>query len=294
MNARENAQIAVMPPAVTAHDAAAFAVLARSYCFQTITARRRLFVRLLLDELAAARAARQTSGDPSPVAALDIGCGHGIGAREDAAAWLRLVREHCDELIGVEPDPDAAPPDGILSQLQHAPIEQAALPENHFDLAYAVFVVEHVDDPVGFLRAVRRALRPGGVFLFITPSGRHLMPRLARLCMALKLDAAALRLVRGKAKVREYHYPTRYRMNTAKAVDQAAATAGFATDVSPGKDASEGRYVYFDTPGKSPYFPGPLRWVQAALNLKRRLIHDPTCLTYLVGRLRKPGGEPGG
>ena len=52
-------------------------------------------------------------------------------------------------------------------------METADLPENYFDLAYSYMVMEHVADPVGFLKALVKCLQPGGVYVFLTPNKRH-------------------------------------------------------------------------------------------------------------------------
>lgn len=51
-------------------------------------------------------------------------------------------------------------------------IESIALERDHFDAAYGHAVLEHLTDPLGALRAVARALRPGGVSWFDTVNAR--------------------------------------------------------------------------------------------------------------------------
>lgn len=45
----------------------------------------------------------------------------------------------------------------------------AAFPEGHFDAVVTHHVIEHVDEPVGLIREVRRILKPGGRFVVGTP-----------------------------------------------------------------------------------------------------------------------------
>lgn len=76
---------------------------------------------------------------------LDVGCGKG---HLNPFPWNR----HPDvRVVGIDPDPEA----GVN------------------DLAVCRYVVEHVEDPDQFTGDVRRVLRPGGRFIFLTPSRYH-------------------------------------------------------------------------------------------------------------------------
>jgi SAM-dependent methyltransferase len=103
---------------------------------------------------------------------LDLGCGRG-GLVEQLSHPER-------QIVGVDPD--------LVSLQEHRlDIPRAAaysqrLPfaEASFDLIFCSWLLEHLDRPSQTLQAVRRVLRPGGSFVFITPNGRHPLALLNR------------------------------------------------------------------------------------------------------------------
>lgn len=94
---------------------------------------------------------------------LDLGCATGVFV---AYALRRGWRA-----IGVEPSAPAAElgrkTRGV--EIITGTIETATLEPASFDVVHANHVLEHVDDPVATLRAVRRVLKPGGVFVAEVP-----------------------------------------------------------------------------------------------------------------------------
>jgi SAM-dependent methyltransferase len=92
---------------------------------------------------------------------LDVGCGDGQVALELARAVGSSGR-----VVGIDIDEDAL---GIARAAQHAGVRadfiraDATKPfrQEAFDLAYARLLLSHLADPVGALRAMRSAVRPG-------------------------------------------------------------------------------------------------------------------------------------
>lgn len=154
---------------------------------------------------------------------LDIGAGDGD---DDYACRLR-PSVSC--FVGVDPDPGIAR-NPCLDERHQLSLEQyAASGPAQFDVAVAVYVVEHVSEPATFLRAVRRCLKPGGSFFALTPNLWHYFGLLARLSGALRLDDELLRLVRvGKPDIHHVaHFPVRYRLNSVRAIGRHGEAAGF-------------------------------------------------------------------
>ena len=96
-------------------------------------------------------------------AVLDVACGTGYGARI-------LARRAA--VSGVDRDPQAVGTtasrvegDFLVSELPIIPF-----PDETFDFVVSFETIEHVDDDVGFVREIRRVLRPGGSLLISTPN----------------------------------------------------------------------------------------------------------------------------
>ncbi|MFA0754087.1 MAG: hypothetical protein IMHGJWDQ_001870 [Candidatus Fervidibacter sp.] len=95
---------------------------------------------------------------------LDIGCGNG--------SYLAMMKRLGWEVVGTEIDPKAADIAtsslGIfvhVGDLKDAPFEHAS-----FDVITMSHVIEHVADPIDFLRTAARFLKPGGEMIVVTPN----------------------------------------------------------------------------------------------------------------------------
>ncbi|WP_420629835.1 class I SAM-dependent methyltransferase [Candidatus Leptofilum sp.] len=96
---------------------------------------------------------------------LDIGCGRG--------GLVEQLEHPLGQVVGIDPD--------WLSLREHRLNLSSAVafsddlpfaPET-FDVAFASWVLEHLARPFLTFQSIARVLKPGGVFVFITPNGRH-------------------------------------------------------------------------------------------------------------------------
>lgn len=165
-----------------------------------------------------------------PARVLDIGCG-----KEFLMSWLRpelfqrLNTTICERAIifGIDP---------YLPSLQQNPsrITACALAGHlpfanaSFDMVTANMVVEHVEEPVGVLQEVLRVLRPGGAFVFHTPNLQAPVIGLLKL-LPHALKQAAVPLFEG-GRQSEDVFPTHYRLNTTRAIENAASRSGFSVE----------------------------------------------------------------
>lgn len=250
------------------HDDFTLDELSRHYNFRLTSDRRRLFTRLVLKEC--------ESSTP-PVCVLDIGCGRGIGRQP---GYQTAIRGVTDEYWGIDPDESVAPPGSLFDHHQFALMETADLPDDHFDVVYSYMVMEHVAEPDRFMAAVKRCLKPGGVYLMVTPNKRHYFTRTAAALHKLRLDELVLRLIQGK-KIKEYHYPVQYRFNDEARITACAESLGF---LPPD-------FAYTEAEGPLGYFPAPFRPIYHFLAWKRTVIKQPRSLISLVCRITKPSAE---
>ena len=95
---------------------------------------------------------------------VDVGCGNG--------QFLARMRDLGWEVLGVEPDPEAARVASERFGLTVIPstLEEAKLPDASVDAVTMNHVIEHVPDPIGLLAECRRILRPGGTVVVVTPN----------------------------------------------------------------------------------------------------------------------------
>jgi SAM-dependent methyltransferase len=104
--------------------------------------------------------------EPCPTGALlDCGCGDGVFTRQVAARAGIQSEVHGVEMH--EPAAEAAERGGV--HVKRADLNQGLpYPDARFEIVHANQVIEHLHDTDGFLREIRRVLRPGGTVLLST------------------------------------------------------------------------------------------------------------------------------
>jgi ubiquinone/menaquinone biosynthesis C-methylase UbiE len=146
---------------------------------------------------------------------LDIGCGRGGQKVEDSSPIRRELsthRGHCAKLIGIDPDPAGAQSSMVdefhqLTDLKHWPVENESI-----DLAYADFVLEHVEDVDAFFSECRRVIKPGGYLCLRTPNVLSYFGIISMM-VPNRYHARVATTVQPEREERDV-FPTVYRCNT--------------------------------------------------------------------------------
>ena len=96
-----------------------------------------------------------------------------IGAGANRSGDMSRVRERAVRLVGVDPSPRIHENSQVDERYEQT-IEQFAIGHaDEFDLAFSVFVLEHVEDADGFATACARVLKPGGTLMGLTVNAWH-------------------------------------------------------------------------------------------------------------------------
>lgn len=103
---------------------------------------------------------------------LDIGCSTGVFLAE-------AKRRGWGHVEGIEISPSAAAfARKLLSAVVHEePLESANLPAEQFDAVTVYEVIEHLPNPIGFVREIARVLRRSGSVTFTTPNWESIWER---------------------------------------------------------------------------------------------------------------------
>ena len=146
---------------------------------------------------------------------LDAGAGAGDAFPYD-------IKDSVRELVGVDLDPRVESNPrlhrGIVSDLMRIPCE-----DESFDLVFSRYVLEHVADPQAFLAEMRRILKPGGTFLFLTPNKWHYVSIAARLTP----HAFHTWYNRKRGRADDDTFETLFRLNSARDLRREFRRAGF-------------------------------------------------------------------
>lgn len=173
-----------------------------------------------------------------------------IGGGCDSSGELTRVRRRAGRLVVVDPSPRVEEHE-TADERHRCSLEEFA--EGHpreYDVAFAVFVLEHVRDPDGFMGSAGAVLRPHGSFFAVTVNQWHYFGLAGWASTRLGLSERLLARLRDPHAVAEYHVPTEYRLNTTRGISRHLERAGF----------SSVEFRMWDQPRMyRPYLPRPLR-----------------------------------
>jgi SAM-dependent methyltransferase len=129
------------------------------------------------------------------------------------------------EIVGADIDPVVLsnPEVDKAVVIEHGKLPFAA---DSFDLAFSDYVLEHVERPIEFLSEVHRVLKKGASYFFRTPNIYHYVAVASMLTPHWMHKAIANPSRELPADAHE-PWPTYYRMNSRRAIHNAARKVGF-------------------------------------------------------------------
>lgn len=146
---------------------------------------------------------------------LDIGAGAGELNRYRYRGRVR-------RMVGVDLDPRITEnpllDEGFVANAYTLPFDDETI-----DLAFAVYVLEHIDDARRLVFEVHRVLKPGGSFFCLTPNRYHYVPVIA----SLTPHSFHRWFNRKRGRQDDDTFPTHYRMNDRGSLRRQFSQAGF-------------------------------------------------------------------
>jgi SAM-dependent methyltransferase len=150
---------------------------------------------------------------------LEIGCGR-------AAPDLLRLKGRANTLIGIDlVDFEIADPDLLL--LKADVCDRIPLASASVDLSYSRSVIEHIKDVEAAYLEISRILRPGGKYIFLTPSAWDYASIIAWL-VPNRFHPTIVKTSEGRRH--EDVFPTYYRSNTFPAISRMARATNFSVD----------------------------------------------------------------
>jgi SAM-dependent methyltransferase len=157
---------------------------------------------------------------------LDAGCGSGVfpGFVKDRGTALA---QRSAFAVGMDCFCPNLWENRVLPNLVAGDMGDFPFRDGAFNVVTANMVVEHISDPDAIGRSVNRILAPGGVFIFHTPN----LLNYGTIFSALIPQALKNRLIRFLENRDEKDvFPTRYRLNTNRAIRKMACRNGFSVE----------------------------------------------------------------
>lgn len=154
---------------------------------------------------------------------LDLGCGHQVLQEWRGDAERTLVGK-AGVVVGLDLEHEALKRHRTISRRTRGDLSRLPFADASFDLVTANMVLEHLHEPAAQLSEIFRVLKPGGVFVGLTPNRIGYQAAMARL-----IPEPIKRSLVWMLQARAAHdlFPTYYRVNTAGTIEQLARRAGF-------------------------------------------------------------------
>ncbi|KAA3657402.1 MAG: class I SAM-dependent methyltransferase [Chloroflexi bacterium] len=135
---------------------------------------------------------------------LDIGCGRG--------GLVEQLEHPVTQMLGVDPDWHSLTEHRLNMPRTVGLSDTLPFAAECFDVVFASWVLEHLERPLQTFQSIYRTLKPGGVFVFITPNAQHPLALLNNLLGRMgRLQGALVDKLYGRSHADTF--PTYYRAN---------------------------------------------------------------------------------
>lgn len=150
-----------------------------------------------------------------------------IGAGKDRSQIDAFIQPRVLRLVGIDPSEDILCNPSVHERY-HTSLEKfAEETQEKFDVLFCVMVLEHVTNPDAFFSACRQLLKPGGMVFAVTPNIWHYFGLATKITSSLKINEWLLDRLIGKQAKEAYHFPTIYKVNSLRAIQDTLARTGF-------------------------------------------------------------------
>lgn len=150
-------------------------------------------------------------------ACLDLGCGRG--------GLVEQLGHPLEKIVGVDPDFDSLATHRLALAVVQGFSDGLPFASNSFDVVFASWVLEHLERPSLTLQSIYHCLKPGGVFIFITPNGRHPLALLNKL-FGKMLTIQGILVEKLYKRAERDTFPTYYRANDQHTIATLARQSG--------------------------------------------------------------------
>jgi len=154
---------------------------------------------------------------------LDAGCGWHFDWRWEHERERAMLSQA--NVIGLDPDWQAVSKHRTITRRTVGKVEALPFANGSFDLVTANVVVEHLKYPSVAFAEILRVLRPGGCFMFRTPSAHSYFVRLAKILPERVKIWLASKVIENRDP--SDIYPTYYRVNTVAVIQEICKLVGF-------------------------------------------------------------------
>ena len=211
-------------------------------------------------------------------------CGSGmrtlnIGAGKNLSGGLRPVTRRMTYMVGVDPDPSIHDNPSLHERHQMSLETFATDHAAEFDIAFAVYVLEHVAAPAAFMAACARVLKPGGSLFALTLNRCQYFGLLTWASTRLGASDWLLARLKPPDVIAQYHFVTEYRLNSIRKVSRRLEQAGFRAVEFRCYDAPD-RYRW--------YLPSVLHWFPDVYSKAAYVVRRPSLMGHLSFRADLP------